>query len=183
MTNKLIKKNAKSALKADRWMPVLVTLLYSLIVSYVPFFLSSSLSIGVFNYYTKSLKGENKRFEDMFSGFKLYGKALLTHFLVILYQLLWFMIPIAGPIILIIKSYSYSLSLLILKDNPNLTANEAITKSREMMKGYKWKKFALMFSFIWWTILDILTLGLLGILYLAPYKQFSIIAFYEDLKK
>lgn len=183
MTNKQIKQASKLALKKDRWMPVLVTFVYSLIVMYVPIFLTGTLSIGVFNYYTKSLNGEKKSFEDLFSGFKLFGKSLGTLLLILLYTFLWSLIPFAGPFISYVKNYSYSLSLLLLKDNPEMSANEAITKSRELMDGKKWQRFCLDFSFIGWHILDMFTCGLLGILYVVPYKQFSVIKFYEELKK
>ena len=47
------------------------------------------------------------------------------------------------------------------------------------MNGKKWKLFCLHFSFIGWAILSVLTFGI-GFLFLMPYMQASITAFYED---
>jgi uncharacterized membrane protein len=47
-----------------------------------------------------------------------------------LYTLLWSLLFVIPGII---KSFSYALTPYILKDNPDLKFNSAITKSREMM--------------------------------------------------
>lgn len=49
------------------------------------------------------------------------------------------------------------------------------------MDGHKWRLFCLHLSFIGWSLLCILTLGI-RMLWLAPYIQNSTAAFYEDLK-
>jgi uncharacterized membrane protein len=60
----------------------------------------------------------------------------------------------------IIKSFSYALTPYILKDNPDLKFNSAITKSREMMNGHKLELFTLYLSFIGWYLLIFLTMCL-----------------------
>ena len=50
-----------------------------------------------------------------------------------------------------------------------------------MMKGHKFDLFWLYLSFIGWILLSILTLGI-GLLWLAPYMQTAMAAFYEDVK-
>jgi uncharacterized membrane protein len=70
----------------------------------------------------------------------------------------------------------------ILKDNPELSANEAINLSQKMMKGHKFDLFYLMLSFIGWAFLGIFTLGI-GYLWLMPYTYAAFAAFYQDLKK
>lgn len=84
-------------------------------------------------------------------------------------------------IILIIKSLSYFLSSYLLKDNPELKNNAAIELSMQMMKGYKMKLLLLNLSFIGWTFLCILTLGV-GLLWLIPYIDASCARFYEEVK-
>lgn len=61
-----------------------------------------------------------------------------------------------------------------------MSANEAITRSREIMNGNKWKLFCLHFSFIGWYILSAFTLGI-GLLFLAPYVKASEAAFYDSI--
>ena len=81
----------------------------------------------------------------------------------------------------IIKSYSYALTVYISEDNPDLTPEECINKSIEMMNGNKWKLFLLDLSFIGWFFLSILTLGI-ALLWFRPYLETARIYFYEDLK-
>ena len=46
----------------------------------------------------------------------------------------------------------------IMSEHPSLTANEAITESRRIMDGNKWRLFCLDFSFIGWELLCALPL-------------------------
>lgn len=77
-----------------------------------------------------------------------------------------------------IKSLAYAIAMPIAIDNPEMTTKQAVEKSAELMKGYKGKFFGLNMSFIGWAILSIFTLGI-GVLWLIPYIQFSILEFYE----
>jgi uncharacterized membrane protein len=116
----------------------------------------------------------------MFSfTFEGYLKNLGFTLLYILFVFLWallFYIP--G----IVKGIAYSLSPFILKDNPELSANEAINLSQKMMKGHKFDLFFLMLSFIGWIILGAFTLGI-AYMWLVPYMSATLAAFYQDVKK
>ena len=68
----------------------------------------------------------------------------------------------------------------ILADYPELSAGEAISKSKQMMEGNKWRLFCLEFSFIGWSILCSFTLGI-GYLWLTPYKQAATAVFYREV--
>ena len=68
----------------------------------------------------------------------------------------------------------------ILAEHPDLTAGEAIERSREMMSGNRWRLFCLRISFIGWDILCSLTLGI-GNLWLRPYRQAAEAAFYREV--
>ena len=81
----------------------------------------------------------------------------------------------------IIAFYANIMGAYIMLENPELTAREALAKSREMMKGNKWRLFCLSFSFIGWDILAALTLGI-GHLFLCPYVEAANAAFYRELK-
>ena len=52
-----------------------------------------------------------------------------------------------------------------------------------MMKGHKWELFVLQLSFIGWGILSLLTLGILGVFYVDPYRHATLAAYYENLKE
>jgi len=82
----------------------------------------------------------------------------------------------------VIKSFSYSMAPFILADNPGMKPLKAITASKRMMKGYKWRFFCLQFSFIGWACLAVLSVGI-GFLWLYPYVYVSMAEFYETLKR
>ncbi len=100
-------------------------------------------------------------------------------FLMYLFTILWtFLLIIPG----IIKGLAYSLTPYILKDYPELTANQAINLSQKMMKGHKFDLFYLGLSFIGWFLLGMFTLGI-GYIWLMPYMYTAFAAFYQDVKK
>ncbi len=81
---------------------------------------------------------------------------------------------------LITKSYYYSLSYIILADNPEITSKDAVLLSEKLMKGNRGKLFSLQISFIGWSLLAILSLGI-GFIWLIPYMQFAQFSFYDSL--
>ncbi len=52
-----------------------------------------------------------------------------------------------------------------------------------MMDGHKMELFVLQLSFIGWALLGVLTLGILNIVYVAPYMNTSVAGFYDEVKK
>lgn len=135
--------------------------------------------------YTNAMKvlhetGDDKVTSNMFSfTFDRFPKNLGFCLLYVIFVFLWaLLLYIPG----IIKGFAYMLSPYILKDNPELSANEAINLSQKMMKGHKFDLFWLMLSFIGWGILGIFTLGI-GYLWLMPYMYTALAAFYQDVKK
>ncbi len=79
----------------------------------------------------------------------------------------------------IVKSLSYSLTFYVMVDF-NLSGRKAISKSVELMKGYKAKLFRLGLSFFGWYLLSSLTFGI-GAIFLAPYVQATVAEFYAEL--
>ena len=76
--------------------------------------------------------------------------------------------------------YSYAMTGYILAEHPELTASEAIERSKEMTSGNRFRLFCLQFSFIGWSILCAFTFGI-GNLWLRPYQQAATAAFYRDI--
>ena len=79
----------------------------------------------------------------------------------------------------IVKSLSYSLTFYVMVDF-NLSGRKAISKSVELMKGYKAKLFRLGLSFFGWYLLSSLTFGI-GAIFLAPYVEATVAEFYAEL--
>ena len=61
----------------------------------------------------------------------------------------------------------------LLAENPQMNRKEAFEKSRQMMKGNKWATFVLDLSFIGWSLLGIITFGLVNIFFAGPYQYLT----------
>jgi uncharacterized membrane protein len=72
------------------------------------------------------------------------------------------------------------MTFYILADDSSIGANEALDKSKEMMRGYKWKFFCLGLRFFGLGLLCLLTLGI-GFLWLFPFMQVTMAKFYDDI--
>lgn len=110
---------------------------------------------------------------------KRWCKAAWILFVKWFYGFLWTLTIVGG----IIKHYSYFLVPYIVAENPDISAGEAITLSRRMMKGHKWQCFVLEMSFIGWRLLGLLTLGLTEVLYSTPYETASYCEYYVRLRE
>lgn len=88
---------------------------------------------------------------------------------------------IPGTILAAIKQYSYAMAPYILYENPGMKANEAITKSKELMNGNKWRLFCLLFSFTGWALLSVFFSCGIGHLWLNPYMEASVAIFYREI--
>lgn len=149
------------------------------VFSLAVFLLGGTLQLGYAQFLLKQHDGQESEFNDLFSQFHRYGTGFAQRFLRNLYVSLWgilFIIP--G----IVKSYSYAMTPFILADHPNLTASEAIDRSKALMEGHKMDLFILDLTFIGWDFLSSLVAGL-GNLLLNPYKNAAHAAFYRQLLK
>ena len=109
-----------------------------------------------------------------------YKNIVKVMFFRTLYITLWSMLLwIPG----IIKSYEYRMIPYLLAENPNLDKDQAFEISKRMMNGNKWKAFVLDISFIGWDLLGVATLGLVEIFYVAPYRNLTNAALFEQLSQ
>ncbi len=204
MSNQDYKNQALAALKGN-WAPaVLATIVYFIVagafetpnmlnelhlfnfwyaapLTLVGMILIIPFSLGFMNAFKELLRGDNRitgnSFRIGFSGGR-YLHLLWGYILMTIKLILWYLLLIIPGII---KSFSYAMTPFILVDEPELSALQAIKKSRLMMKGHKFDLFWLLLSFIGWIILCIFTLGI-GIFWLIPYIYTSFAAFYENVK-
>ena len=73
------------------------------------------------------------------------------------------------------------MQMYLLADNPNLGVKKALTISKLITNGYKWKLFVLDLSFIGWYLLGVLSLGI-GFLWIGPYWSITRINAYHFIK-
>jgi len=139
---------------------------------------SGPLAYGYF-YFLKSIKNRSGEISQVFEGFsERFKETFMAHLITTMFVVLWSLLLIIPGLI---ASISYSMVYLILLDNPNMNAYQAIQESKRMMSGNKMRYFEFVISFAGWFFLGILTLGI-GLLYLKPYFDAAKIEFYEDLK-
>lgn len=186
MTNNEIKSIAKKKIAGKRKILILALFITAIIsvVNAIPYIggvinliVMGPLTLGLSGMVLMIVEGKTPIIENLFDGFKNFLHAFVTYLLKTIYLALWSLLII--PIF--IKPFSYAMTYYILRDNPEMSAKEAITKSREMMNGNKWKLFCLHFSFIGWYLLGILTLGILYI-WLIPYVYAAEAQFYLNLR-
>ena len=155
-----------------------VALLISLAIS---IFLRNPLLVGVKRFFLKNAE-EPATIKELIYSFtqghylKTVGALLLMTIFVSLWSLL-FVIP--G----IIKMYDYYLVKFILADDPEMSAMDALRKSKEMMRGHRWNTFVLNLSFIGWQLLGVFTCGIVNIFYVKPYMEATDAELYLTLKK
>jgi len=154
----------------------LILLLGVAIMGAMWFFISNVLVVGQCRYFMEASgyqKTSGKRALFLISIHR-WVHACVVMFFTSLYLVLWMLTIVGG----VIKSYSYMMVSYIVAENPNVTRKEAIKLSRDMMRGYKWKAFVLDLSFIGWSLLGVVTLGLSSIFYTNPYQTATKTQFY-----
>ena len=166
---------------------------------------AGKLGYAIFN--LKLVDNKEVEFKDLFSQFHRLGDGFCMNFLMGLYTVLWTLLLIIPGLI---KTFSYAMTPYILAENPGMTATEAITESRRIMDGNKWRLFCLGFSFIGWGLLcaapaliatgivtgiALRTMSVLpflwlipltillsvGMLFLRPYEEAAYAAFYREI--
>lgn len=150
----------------------------ALIFAVIYFVLGSIIEVG-YSRFNLDLVDRVKEPEigTLFAYFKNWKATACAKLLQTVYVFLWSLLFIIPGIV---AGYSYAMTSYILAENPELTASEAIEQSKQMMSGNRWRLFCLQFSFIGWSILCSLTLGI-GNLWLTPYKQAATAAFYREV--
>ncbi len=153
---------------------------FTVIISFVlKLFVYNPLKVGCYRFFRKNAENPPAPFGVVAEGFGAYWHVFVTLFLKDLFLCFWSMLFLIPGII---KSYSYRMVPYIIKDNPELSATEVITKSRKMMNGHKWKAFVFDLSFIGWEILSFFTCGILGLFWVDPYEENARAALYLELK-
>lgn len=141
-------------------------------------FLLLPLAFGAMFIFLDLLReGTQPSVSALFTPFQQYGRYLGAGLLVYIYIILWTLLLIIPGII---KGYSYSMTFFILKDNPEMSVGDAISKSQRMMAGHKMEFFLLQLSFFGWLILASVTV--VGLFWLMPYMYTAEAAFYVKLK-
>lgn len=153
---------------------ILITSLIFVLFSYI---LGSCIMVGYAKFNLNLVDRLEVAWGNLFSYFSYWKTTALTKFLKMIYILLWSLLFVIPGIIAI---FNYAMTEYILAENPEMSANEVINRSKQMMKGNRMRLFWLEISFIGWSILCILTFGI-GFLWLNPYKYAAETIFYREI--
>ena len=143
-------------------------------------FISNPLQVGYSRFFLENSKYHKTRLGRIFSPFnKNYLKICRKMARKTLFKFLWNFTIIGG----IIKGYSYRLVPYIIAEDSEVSSKDAIKLSKKLMKGYKWKAFILDFTFFGWNLLDVFSMGILGLLFVNPYVEGTNAEFYKAIIK
>ena len=190
LTRAELKQQAKEQLKGNSGMLVLCGVIYfaiSMVLSMIPYvgaiatlFVIPPIYLGLFIVLLNVTYGEKVEVGTLFEPFSnCFGTSIIANLLVGIYTLGWTLLFIIPGLV---KQYSYAMTFYILAENPNMTANEAITESRQIMNGHKLELFVLHLSFIPWILLSCITFGI-AYVYVLPYMNLTITNFYHNIKR
>ena len=124
---------------------VVITVLLSIVTAPI-FILGTAISVlvscGMVKVYLDGLKGKEVNSDQLFAAFNKNALRVIGAMAWMgLWIVIWAMVPIAGPIIAIVKSYSYKFVPYIVMTRPDVTATQALRLSMEMTKGKKGQMF------------------------------------------
>lgn len=148
-----------------------------LVLAVLYYVLGSVIQVGYAKFNLGLIDHESPAFETLFTYFPNWKTTAVSKLLRNIYVLLWSLLFIIPGLV---ASYSYAMTDYILAEHPELSASEAIARSKAMMEGNRWRLFCLEFSFIGWSILSAFTLGI-GDLFLRPYRAAANASFYREV--
>ena len=116
----------------------ILVMLVSCVTVVGPFIIYGPMFLGLHRAILQLVRTKKVKVSTLFSGFKDFGVAFRLVWLEGIKIFLWSLLLIVPGIIAAIR---YSMTFFILADNPNITAREAISKSKDMIEGRKWEFF------------------------------------------
>ena len=159
---------------------VFIVMAVAIVIAFaVNAFLINPLDVGGKRFFFYNLNAPAEIKELAFGFDHAYMNIVKTMFFRDLYTFLWSLLFIIPGIV---KAYEYRMIPYLLAEYPDMPREQAFEASRRMMNGQKWKSFVLDLSFIGWNILSAITLGIVGVFYVDPYKNMTDAALYEALK-
>jgi uncharacterized membrane protein len=186
--NAVLMEQARGNLKGKWGIAALGTIIYLIIAVLIGFIpvvgyiiqivFGGAIYLGWSLFALTIARDKEPKLELLFSGFSYILNTFLAYLLIVIFTFLWLLMLIIPGII---AAFSYAMTFFILADNPSIKARDAITLSKKMMEGYKWKLFCLYCRFIGWSLLGIISIGI-GYIWILPYMKTAEAHFYDDLK-
>ena len=151
---------------------------YVFTIGSIALFIVGPISIGLATYSLSIANQEDYSYNQIFTGFKYFFKALFLY-------LLFNISVLIGTILLIIPGVviflMFSQIFYIIAENPQIGVIDAFKKSASLMKNKKLQYLGLGLRYILFFILGVFTLGIWW-LWLTPQMYVSFAIFYKDLQ-
>lgn len=138
-------------------------------------------AVGASRFFLENANSGPVGFSRVAWGFTAnYGNVVLTQFLRSLFIFLWSLLFIIPGIV---RSYGYFAVPFLLAENPQLDHSRALKLSLEMTRGFKGSIFVTHLSFLGWLLLSAITLNIVGIFYVNPYRNATDAEMYRFLRE
>ena len=150
---------------------------YMFKIGSIALFIQGPISIGLATYSLAIANQKDYSYNQIFTGFKYFFKAL---FLFLLFNILFLIAFICLIIPGIIIALMFSQIFYIIADDPETGVIEAFKKSASLMKNKKLQLFGLVMRYFGLFILGVFSLGIWW-LWLIPQAYVSFAIFYKEL--
>ena len=130
--------------------------------------LLNPLQVGGRKFFMENAAEEKHDVKSFLYAFQCgyYGNVVVSMFMKNLSIFLWSLLLVIPGIV---KAYEYRMVPYILAEHPELSYQEVLRMSSNMMDGQKMNAFILDVSFIGWYILSAITGGVVGVFWTNPY--------------
>lgn len=146
----------------------------------ISFILTAIISYAIVNMYISMTKNNTESsIESVIKvGFvEQPVRSVIHSFIVTVFTLLWTLLLVIPGIMAI---YKYAMGFYILNKESNISAYDAVVKSKELMMGNRMKLFMLDLSYLGWYLIGIFTFGILWF-WIFPKHMTARILFFNDL--
>ena len=184
ITRAVLKREAKKQFSGEKKTSAIVTVVSWAFPALIgpsgigPLLFDGPFAAGMASFFLRMVRGEAPGIGTMFQGFSKFLRNIAIWVLQVVFVLLWALLLIVPGVM---AGLRYSMVWFVVADEPDLSARQALDRSKALTKGHLGDLFVLVVSFFWWFLFGLVTLGI-GFLWVVPYVQTSLALFYEGLR-
>ena len=149
----------------------------SFILGFAVIFSIYGFYAGFYSFFLKISRNENVNCNELFKCMNLFWISIGVTLLASLFSFVGMLLFIIPGIII---ALNYALVYFVIVENPEIGVMDALTKSKQIIKGHRIDFVILNFSFLGWYILSYFTFGIL-LIWVAPYIMVTTANFYNEI--
>lgn len=145
------------------------SIFYSPVSQIYVLLVTGAIAFGITIFFMNLFRSGSQTTGDVLKGFGYYARATGLFLYMLLFIMLWALIPFAGIILAPIAAIRYSQSFYVAFDHPEYPIPLCVAESKVLMLGNKGKYFLLQLSFLGWLLVAGIAGGMIvsGITYMA----------------